>query len=296
MSIGQAQRIFTRPNNGGIGAEVVGVDLSCLEDEVFEQLKQVYDANPVTVIRDQRLTPDEQVSFSRRFGQLEIHVLKQFLLPQHPEILVISNVIDDAGRPIGLSDGGRVCVWHTDMSYLEKPSRGSTLYALEVPMRDGKALGDTLFADTVKAYDALPSLMKARLEGLRAVHRMTKGYDGDKKPSGSGLVYSAEQRVNNPERAHPIVRTHPQSGRKCLYLNKLCCVSIEGLPDDEGEGLLEELYEHCAQPQFVYRHGWRKGDLVMWDNCTAQHLATMDYEPPLRRVMHRTTLAGTAPY
>jgi taurine dioxygenase len=205
-------------------------------------------------------------------------------------------VTDEKGNLIGLADAGRVCVWHTDMSYLEKPSRGSMLYALEVPQKDGIALGDTLFADTAAAYDALSDAMKRRLQGLKAIHRMTKGYELEKKKSDKGIAYSKEQHRQNPDRAHPIVRTHPATGRKCIYLNKLVVVGIEGMPDDESEPLLEELYAHCIQPQFVYRHKWRAGDLVMWDNCSAQHLATIDYELPLRRVMHRTTLTGTVPY
>jgi taurine dioxygenase len=297
MNASVLQRIEVRRTEGPIAAEIVGVDLSQdLDEATFEEIERVYDNNAVTIIRGQDLTPAQHVAFSRRFGDLEIHVLKQYLLPGHPELLVLSNLVDGAGKPLGLADAGRVCVWHTDMSYLEKPPRGSMLYAREVPVKDGKPLGDTLFADTAAAYAALPEDMKRRLTGLKAIHRMTKGYEGDGKSTGPRIAYSEEQRRSNPERAHPIVRTHPATGRKCLYVSRLCCVGIESLPDEEGEALLETLYEHCTRPEFVYRHRWRKGDLVMWDNCAAQHLATMDYELPLRRVMHRTTLAGTAPY
>lgn len=296
MSELAAPALQVKRTEGPVGVEITGVDLAAgIEDETFRAIERVYDSNPVTVIRDQRLTPAQQVAFSRRFGPLEIHVLSQYLLPEHPEILVLSNIVDAAGRLIGLADAGRVCVWHTDMSYLEKPSRGSMLYAVEVPERDGEPLGDTYFADTAAAYDALPAGTKTRLAGLKAIHRMTKGYDADSKDAGARLAYSEVQRKNNPERAHPIVRTHPATGRQCIYLNKLCVVGIEGMPDEESAPLLESLYEHCARPEFVYRHRWAQGDLVMWDNCTAQHLATMDYALPLRRLMYRTTLTGTAP-
>ena len=296
MTIAGASRIAVNRTDGSVGVEIDGVDLATdIDDDAFKEIAAAYDANPVVVIRGQKLTPEQQVRFSRRFGDLEIHVLKQYLLPGYPEILVVSNVTDENGNLIGLADAGRVCVWHTDMSYLEKPSRGSMLYAVEVPQKDGRSLGDTLFADTAAAYDALPAATKRRLQGLKAIHRMTKGYEIDRKKSEKGLVYSQEQQRQNPDRPHPIVRTHPATGRRCIYLNRLVVVGIEGMPEAQSEPLLEELYAHCTQPQFVYRHKWRVGDLVMWDNCSAQHLAVIDYELPLRRVMHRTTLSGTVP-
>ena len=296
MSVLSSPAIETRSIDGRVGVEIHGVDLARgLDEATFRAIEKVYDRHPVVVIRDQELTPSQHVAFSRRFGELEIHVLRQYLLPGHPEILVLSNIVDEQGKLMGLADGGRVCVWHTDMSYLPKPPRGSILYAKEVPVEDGKPLGDTLFADTTAAYEALSPDMKKKLEGLNAIHRMTKGYDATANSSGARLAYTPEQRKDNPERAHPVVRTHPASGRKCIYLNQLCVVGIEGLSDDESEPLLQELYEHCTRPEFVYRHRWRKGDLVMWDNCAAQHLATMDYALPLRRLMHRTTLVGSVP-
>ena len=297
MTNAGACRIAVRRTDGPAGVEIEGVDLSAdLDQASFSEIEAAYNANPVVVIRGQKLTPEQQVRFSGRFGKLEIHVLRQYLLPGRPEILVVSNVTDENGNLVGLADAGRVCVWHTDMSYLEKPSRGSMLYALEVPQEDGRSLGDTLFADTAAAYDALPSATKHRLQGLKAIHRMTKGYEIEKKKSAKGIAYTQDQQRQNPDRVHPIVRRHPVTGRKCIYLNKLCVIGIEGMPEAESEPLLEELYAHCIQPQFVYRHQWRVGDLLMWDNCSAQHLAVIDYELPLRRLMHRTTLAGTVPY
>jgi taurine dioxygenase len=297
MSATISSSIEVRRTDGPVGVEIAGVDLAQpLDERTFREIRQVYDANPVVVVRNQNLTPAQQVAFGRRFGELEIHVHKQYLLPGHPEILVISNVRDENGNLIGVADAGRVCVWHTDMSYLECPPRGSMLYALEVPVRDGVVLGDTLYADSAAAYAALPQATKEKLQGLKAIHRMTKGYDNAGNSAGDRVAFSAQQRRENPERAHPIVRTHPATGRKCVYVSKLCVVGIEGMPHRESEPLLEELYAHCTRPEFVYRHRWRKGDLVMWDNCAAQHLATIDYALPLRRLMHRTTLSGTAPY
>ena len=194
--------------------------------------------------------------------------------------------------------GGSGEFWHTDLSYLKEPVAGSTLYALEIPYGDtGEVLGDTIFTSTFAAYDALSPELKSKLAGLRAVHRMTKGgYESDKEKSASRLQYSDEQKKNFADISHPIVRTHPVTGRKCIYINPLCTDGIEGMPDSGSLPLLEELYAHCTRPEFTYRHKWRKGDLLMWDNCSALHLAVMDYALPQRRLMHRITLKGAVPF
>ncbi len=290
------RKIAIRRSDAPIGAEIAGVDLAqALDDETFKQVQEAYYRHSVIVLRDQTLTPRQQVSFSRRFGELEIHVLKQYLLPEHPEILVVSNIVEN-GRLIGLADAGRVAVWHTDMSYLKEPSAGSALYALEIPRNEaGVAVGDTLFASTFAAYDALPENMKKKLSGLRATHHMTKGYDSDKETPATRIKYDDDQRTSIRDQAHPIIRTHPVTGRKCIYLNKLCVTGIVGMPDSESQPLLEELYAHCTRPEFIYRHQWRAGDLLMWDNCSVQHLAVQDYALPQTRRMHRTTLKGSIP-
>lgn len=289
-----AQTVAVRLGAAPIGAEILGVDLSApLDDAAFGAIRRAYETHSVVYLRGQRLTPEAQVSFSRRFGELEIHVLKDCLLPGHPEILVLSNIVEN-GKLIGLADTGRTAVWHTDMSYLKKPSAGSALYAVEVPVdASGKVLGDTLFASTVAAYDTLDAGMKKELAGLKAIHHMTKGYDNDESDAATRVRYSEVERV--PDVAHPIVRTHPATGRKCIYINKLCTTGIEGMAQGEADALLEKLYAHCTRPEFIYRHHWRVGDLLMWDNCAAQHLAVPDYAPPLRRRMHRTTLRGAVP-
>ena len=289
--------VVVRRGEAPFGAEVVAADLSEeLDGPSFEQIRKAYYEHSILVFRNQHLTPAQQIAFSRRFGALEIHVLAQYLLPGHPEILVISNIVED-GKPIGLADAGRVAVWHTDTSYRKAPSAGSALYALEVPRNDaGEVVGDTLFASTFLAYDALSDDMKRRLAGLKAIHHMTKGYDGNADAPPTRIRYDDRPRSQVPDQAHPIIRTHPVTGRKCIYVNKLCVTGIVGMPESASGPLLEEIYAHCTRPEFVYRHKWRVGDLLMWDNCSLQHLAVQDYALPQRRRMHRTTIAGSVPY
>lgn len=290
------RKMSIRRSAAPLGAEIAGLNIAqAIDDETFNQVRDAYYQNSVIVFRDQKLTPDQQISFSRRFGEHEIHVLKQYLLPGHPEILVISNIVEN-GKLIGLADAGRVAVWHTDMSYLQKPSAGSTLYALEVPRNEaGTILGNTLFTSTFAAFDALSENMKKRLAGLKAIHHMTKGYDNDTKTPAARIKYDETQRAVVPDQTHPIIRTHPVTGRKCIYLNKLCVTGIVGMPDSESEPLLDELYAHCTRPEFIYTHQWRVGDLLMWDNCSVQHLAVQDYALPQTRRMYRTTLKGSIP-
>jgi taurine dioxygenase len=278
-----------------LGAEIRGADLARpVTDEDFAAIEAAFVKNGVVVFRDQTFTEEQHIAFSRRFGDLEIHVLKQYLHPRYPEILMISNV-EKNGRRIGVADAGRY--WHTDLSYVREPSRCSLLYAREVPVAaDGRVLGDTLFASTAEAYDALPEAMKKRIAGLRAVHRYGDRYDRMQTSGGVRDTLSEEQRRQTPDVVHPVVRTHAISGRKCLYVNEGFTVSLLGLPEDEARDLLTELCAHAHKPEFVYRHKWRKGDLLMWDNCQTQHLAVGDYALPQRRLMHRTTVKGAMPF
>ena len=273
------------------GAEVM-IDLTSEIDEpVFAKLEQAFHDNIVVYFRDQQLSNRHHIEFSRRFGNLEIHVLRKYVLPEHPEILVISNIQNESGENVGLADAG--FTWHTDVSYLERPSRCSLLYALEVPHRDGKPLGDTLFTNTIAAYEALSEAMKRRLTGLRAIHR----YSARKRiADGSRPKLTSTQIESTPDVAHPIVRTHAWTGRKSLYVTSGECVGIEGLPPDEGIALIEELHAHCVRPDFHYRHKWQVGDLLMWDNATSMHIAICDYALPERRLLHRTTVAGGIPF
>lgn len=280
--------------DGPIGALVTGVDLSDdLDADSFEALQDAWNARSVLVFRDQTLSPTELVNFSARFGEHEIHVLNQYLHPDQPEILIVSNVEKD-GEHIGVYDAGRY--WHTDLSYLAKPSRGSVLYAIEIPEEDGEPLGDTIWASTAAAFEALDPALQSRLDGRTATFDFAKRYrklvaDGD-----PNAVLTDEQKAKTPPVEHPVVRTHPVTGRKCLNVNEGHTVKINGMDDDESLSLLEDLWAHIIKSDFTYRHKWRPGDVVMWDNVPTQHLAICDYALPQRRLLHRTTLTGTRPY
>ena len=272
-----------------LGAEVTGLDLAIPVDRTtFEEIENLLHGRGVVVFRDQKLTEDQHAAFSRRFGELEIHVAAEYLLPGYPEILVVSNIIEN-GRQIGLADAGQY--WHSDLSYMDNPSRCSLLYALEVPVRNGIALGETLFASAAHAYDSLPEPVKARVEGLRATHRYGDRYKKQQAAGGRSAL-AGEQLKKVPDVSHPVVRPHPVTGRNALFVNEGFTVAIEGMTRAESDALLTELFRHITRPELLYRHQWRKGDLLMWDNGLTQHLAIRDYEMPLRRLMHRTTVTG----
>jgi taurine dioxygenase len=276
-----------------LGYEIKGVDLAQqLSAETISEIDAAIVENSVVVFRDQHLTPAQHVAFSRRLGEPAIHTNKNYLLPGHPEIYIVSNIVEN-GRNIGVADAGPT--WHSDFSYLAAPAKYSMLYALEVPVIDGTARGDTAFASTFAAYDALSEERKQALQGMKVIYRYGDQYE-KRRQAGSNLVALTEAE-RPPDVAHPIVRTHPKSGRKCLFVSEGTAAAFEGISEEEGRRLLRELIDHCTQPPFVYRHSWRVGDLVVWDNCSSLHRAnSKDYALPYRRRMHRTTLTGSVPF
>jgi taurine dioxygenase len=278
--------------SGAACAAEIAIDLAQdIDDATFREIEHAFHENIVVVFRSQHLSNARHIEFSRMFGELEIHIVKKYLLPDFPEILRISNIRDEHGEHIGLADAG--FTWHSDTSYRRRPSRCSLLYAKEVPHRDGRPLGDTVFANTIAAYEALPDSMKQRLAGLRAIHR----YSSRRRVADSPRPkLNREQLDETPDVAHPIVRTHPYTGRKSLYVTAGECIGIENVPDQEAIDLIAELDAHCVRPEFLYRHKWQVGDLLMWDNASAMHLAICDYALPERRLMHRTTVIGTVPF
>jgi taurine dioxygenase len=282
--------LSVKTSGAALGAEI-DFDLSRdMDERQFKEIEEAFHDNIVVVFRRQTLSNERQIAFSRRFGELEIHIVRKYLLPDHPEILRISNIRDDSGELIGLADAG--LTWHTDTSYLQRPSRCSLLHAKEVPCRDGQVLGDTIFTNAIAAYEALPDSMKRRLKGLKAIHRYSerKRIENSPRPQLTKAQLEA-----TPDVAHPIVRTHPATGRKALYVTEGECIAIEGMPAEEGRALIAALHVHCIRPEFQYRHKWQVGDLLMWDNATSMHLAICDYRLPERRLMYRTTVIGGVP-
>ncbi len=277
------------PMDAALGAEVKGIDLSQpIGEEDFAQLRDAYHQHALLLFRDQDLTPEQHKTFTRGFGALEVHVLDQWRLPGHPEILVVSN-LKDGDRHVGIYNAGKY--WHTDLSYMQAPSKGSVLYAIEVPHDGDRPLGDTRFTSTAAAYDRLSDATKTKIENLKAAFSLAH-QRAKLQAAGDNVALTPEQLAKTPIATHRIVQEHPVTGRRVLFVNEGHTIEILGLPDEEGEALLAELKAHATDPQFVYCHSWRVGDVLMWDNIQTQHLASFDYALPQRRYMHRTTLKG----
>ena len=286
--------LSVRPTGAALGAEINGIDLSQdLDDATFGRIVDLWHEHEVLFFRNQKLTPEQHVRFSRRFGDLELHVRKDCCRPGFHELFVVSNIVMD-GKAIGSQDAG--LFWHSDLCYLKEPSRGSLFYALEVPHdENGQALGDTKFASATAAYGALPQEIKERIDGRKAAQSYRKGYYRDRN-AGPRKPLTPEQEARTPDVDHPIVRTHPYTGKKCLFINEGYTAHIAGMENAEGNALLAQLIKHATRPEFIYRHQWKVGDFLLWDNCSVQHQAVSDYKLPLRRHMERTTLTGTAPF
>ncbi|MCV4342722.1 TauD/TfdA dioxygenase family protein [Pseudomonas capsici] len=283
------QQFEVRPLTGKVGAEIVGLDLSkTLNDADFARVHKAHLDYHLIVFRDQHITPQQQIDFSRRFGVLQIHVLKQFLLANHPEILIVSNIVEN-GQPVGLGDAGKY--WHSDLSYKELPSLGSMLYAQELPSEGG----DTLFADMHLAWETLPQHLREAVEGRSAVHSYTARYAEGHNAANWRPTLTPEQLAQVVEVTHPIVRTHPENGRKALFVSEGFTTRIVGLPEDESRQILSEIHAHSVRPEHIYRHQWQPNDMVFWDNRSLIHLAA-GCPTHLRRKLYRTTIQGDAPF
>jgi taurine dioxygenase len=276
------QRIAVAPVSGVLGAEVSGVDLaSDLDDAAVAEIRQAFLAHHVLFFHDQELTPDQLMRFGRRFGELDTHPFVEGM-DSRPEIIEIVTEPEDA-----VNFGGG---WHTDVTFLDEPDLGSILYAVDVPPSGG----DTLFADQHAAYDALSDTMKGLIGGLVGLHSAGPQYS-----PGGYSTRSRSMRTKNADRAgrvvrHPVVRTHPETGRKGLYVNRAFTTRIEGLHRDESEALLGYLLDQATREQFTCRFRWRAGSVAMWDNRSVQHFALYDYRGQRRR-MYRITLRGDRP-
>ncbi len=279
--------IEVRPTGAAAGAEILGVDLAKgLDDAGFAPIQAALDKHGVIVLRDQKITPEQQIAFSRHFGETEVNYnAKMFGISGSPEIYLISNIVEN-GKPTGTRRAGEN--WHTDMSYAKRPAKATMLYAVEVPVLHGLTLGGTGFANAAAAWDALPQSMQDAIRDLKGVF----DFRGRKRSS----PVRPEDIAQYPPVQHPIVRTHPRTGRKSLYIARDDCTGIVGKDERTGQALIEALADHIVRPDFVYQHHWRVGDVVVWDNCTVQHRAVQDYDLPQRRLLWRTTIKGDVPH
>ncbi len=271
----------------GFGVEVAGVDLSQpLSAAEFQVLEEAFYRGQLLVLRGQSLTPLQFSAFASRFGPPEPHVIDQFHHPLDPNILILSNRRKD-GKPIGLADGGTY--FHTDYSYLDVPARATSLYSVEVP----SVGGDTLFANQYAAYDELPDDLRRRVEPLEAIHHYGNRQDQNERSRTVASILTDDQKAKMPVITHRIVRPHPVTGRKALYAVSGSSFGIVGMPQDEATALLDELAAHATQPRFQCSLRYGVGDVVVWDNASLLHAATLT-QPDDPRTLWRVTLKERA--
>ena len=281
-------RIEVRPIAGALGAEIGGVDLSKdLDNQTFAEVHQALLDHLVIFFRNQTLTPEQHKAFGRRFGRLDVHEFVRGL-DSHPEIIEIVKEPEERG----LNFGG---VWHSDVTYQEKPALGSILYALEVPLYGG----DTMFANQYLAYESLSDGMKRMLDGLKAMHSAgraygTRGSDEYRELRHQSMRIDAREEAHR-EMEHPVVRTHPETGRKSLFVNGVFTTRFAGMTEEESRPLLDYLFRHAVRPEFTCRFRWEPGSVAFWDNRCTQHFALNDYHG-FRRRMHRVTVCGDRPF
>ena len=279
--------ITVHPSGCAAGAEITGFNLANeLNDVNFAVIQNALDEHGVIYLRNQALTPEQQVAFTERFGEPDVNFnALRFGVDGSPTIFRISNIMEN-GEAIGTRRAGET--WHTDMSYAKQPALATMLYAVEIPTLHGMPLGGTGFANAAAAYDALPQDLKDAIKNLKGVF----DFRGRKR----GSPVSAEDIAAYPPVVHPVVRTHPRTGRQSLYIVRDDTTSIVGKDAIESQTLIEALADHVIKPEFIYQHIWHQGDVVIWDNCTVQHRAVQDYDLPQRRLLWRTTVKGGVPY
>jgi taurine dioxygenase len=271
-----------------LGAEVIGADLSRRDDdEQADLLHRGLLENGILVIRDQHISPDDHIAFSARFGELSIHVLEDFQLPGYPPITCISNKREN-GKAIGIADAGRH--WHSDQAYERVPAMGSLLHAQEIPPEGG----DTLFSNMYSVLEAMPASLRARIEGRNAIFNYSREYKRFQGGNSDRKDLTPEQVARTSGAVHPIIRTHPETGRKALYVSEGHTAVVEGMDAEDSEALLQELFEFSTRPEFIYRHVWKPHDLIFWDNRCTMHNA-VPYNPDYTRHMYRTTVIGDIP-
>jgi taurine dioxygenase len=272
--------IATRPLSAALGAEIIGVDLrQDIGAVLAARMQDIWHDNLVILLRGQELSMEDQVRFAECFGPpARIHTKGH--MAGHEAVMLISNIREN-GKLIGALPDGEMH-FHTDQCHQERPAKASMLYAIEIPQQGG----NTLFANAYLAYETLPDAVKRRLEGRRAINAYD--YDNASMKRGTKIAEGV------PHHSHPVVRTHPATGRKALYVNRLMTVAIEDMPADESDELLNMLFDHQEQRRFVYEHVWRVGDILMWDNRCTLHART-DFSAAERRLMRRVTILGERP-
>ncbi|MBD8707490.1 taurine dioxygenase [Pseudomonas sp. CFBP 13711] len=275
--------IDIHPLSPALGAQISGVDLSRdLTDEQRNAIEQALLDHQVLFFRDQPITPQQQARFAANFGDLHIHPIYPNV-PEQPEVLILDTAVTD------VRDNA---IWHTDVTFLPTPALGAVLSAKQVPAYGG----DTLWASGIAAFEALSRPMQMLLDGLTATHDFTRSFPLERfGNTAEDLARWEETRRKNPPLSHPVIRTHPVSGRKALFVNDGFTTRINELEAGESEAILKLLFAHGTRPEFTLRWRWQANDVAMWDNRVTQHYAVDDYRPQ-RRVMHRATILGDAPF
>lgn len=268
------EQLNTQPLHAQFGVEILGVNLRDLSDQQLAQIDALWVEHPVLLIRDQLLDEADQIAFSQRLGPTNIHVRTDIRSRDNPEVVLVSNLRLESGQHIGALASGEAA-WHTDSCYKPKPDTGSILYALEVPAHGGK----TSWANTQLAYAALTDRERRQVDGLR----------GEFAYQIYAVDISNDIRTKTPDVVHPMVLTQPGSGRRGLYLDPLQTYGIEGMDANESKTLIAKLSKHMTRPEFVYQHQWRRGDVVMWDNCRVLHQRE-PFDPDVPRLLKRTTI------
>ena len=279
------------PSGETLGATVEGLDLAVLSGTTIETIIQTLGRYGVIRFPRQTLSASDLKNFSARLGDLEINVIGAFQEPGHPEVMILSNIVEN-GRPIGLGDAGQG--WHADMSYSKVIAFANVLYAIKVPQRDGKPLGATEFCDMCAAYDGLSADLKHQLEGKTALHDFNKFWEMMRRRSGNTRPPLSEaQRMAKPPVSHPVILTHPISGRRALYANPGYTMRVNELPEAQSDQLLEFLFAHQTQDKYRYVYRWQPGDVLVWDNLRTIHQAAADYGPEEHRLIKRCQVMAT---
>jgi taurine dioxygenase len=283
------------PTGKTLGASVEGLDLSAsLQPGSLDTVMQALGRYGVLRFPRQTLTAAQLKAFSAQLGELEINVANAFQEPGIPEVMILSNIVED-GKPIGLADAGQD--WHTDMSYSRQIAFANVLYGIKIPRRDGKPLGNTQFCNMHAAYDDLPEDLKRRLDGMTVLHDFNKFWELMRGREGSrrGPLTEA-QRQAKPPVSHPIFLLHPLTGRKVLYANPGYSVRINELPEKESDEILAFLFEHQTQPKYQYAHEWQERDVLVWEDFGTIHNAIPDYLPHEHRLIKRCQVMATMFY